>query len=519
VKRLLGFLGWLGVALVVAAVAIRFSRPDLIVWSQRLALAGLAVTIAYGLTQWREIGRSFQGRGVKYGSIAATSVVVFLGILVGLNWVASRQNKRWDLTSSGRFSLSEQTAKLLGGLERPVVIRVFYVGSADQYRDQLDEYTYLSKQVTAQYVDAERNPIEAEKHAITQVPTFVLEYEGRTERATASDEQTLTNALKKVIEGKAKKIYFVQGHGEADPTASETQGYTGIADALKTDNFETDKLTLAQQGKVPDDATVVVVAGPQTDLLAPEIEALKAFLKRGGKVALFIDPPDRGTAPDVTNVLALAREWGIEVGRNVVIDASGLGQIFGTDASVPVAMPVRHAITDRFAVMTAFPLARSVTPLEGGANGLSAQRFLETSPQSWAETNVTGLYSTGRPERNEGDQPGPVSIAAAVSAPAAEAPAAATPDAPKPESRVVVIGDSDFASNRALGIQGNRELFLNAMNWLAQQEDLIAIRPKDPDNTPITLTADQGRFVFWFAFVLVPALLFGNAARVWWKRR
>jgi ABC-type uncharacterized transport system involved in gliding motility auxiliary subunit len=179
--------------------------------------------------------------------------------------------------------------------------------------------------------------------------------------------------------------------------------------------------------------------------------------------------------------------------------------------------------------MTAFPLSRSVTPIEGGANGRTAQKVLESSPQSWAESDLAGLYASGRPERNVegGDTAGPVPLAAAVSAPA-EAPtpatppaegAAATTDAPKPETRIVVVGDSDFASNAAVGIQGNREIFLNMSNWLAQQEDLIAIRPTDPANRPIVLTADQMVWMGRFAWGIIPLLLFANGVRVWLRRR
>lgn len=529
-KRLIGILGWLGVGLVVVAVILRFSRPELQRWSQGLALAGLAVTALYTLSQWRDIARSFRGRNVKYGSIAASSVVLVLGILVGLNWISSRQNKRWDLTASGQFSLSDQTKQILRGLTQPVVIRVFYQGAADQYRDQLAEYPYQSSQVSVDYVDVDRNPLLAQQHNITAVPTLVIEYAGRTERATSTEEQGVTNALKKVIEGRVKKIYFLQGHGEHDPTASDPTGYSGVTEALKGDNFEVASLTLAQQGKVPEDATIIVIAGPRTDLLAPELDLLRGYLKRGGKLHIMVDPPEKGAAPDPSGLIALAREWGVQVGNDIVIDASGMGQLIGTDASVPIAMAVPHPITTNFPrLITAFPLARSVAPVEGGADGRVAQRVLETSPQSWAEADIKGLFATSRPERNleKGDKAGPVGIAAAVSTPAPDAPvpppaadgAPAAPEAPKPETRVVVVGDSDFASNRAIGLQGNRDIFLNMANWLAQQENLIAIRPRDAQDRPLTMTADQGTMVFWFTMVLIPALLFANAVRVWWRRR
>ncbi|ODS53735.1 MAG: hypothetical protein ABS36_14035 [Acidobacteria bacterium SCN 69-37] len=527
-KHVISLLGWIGVVLVVAAVIIRFARPDLPQWSQGLALAGLLVTVLYTLTQWRDIARSLGGRGVRYGSMAVTSAVLVLGILVAINWLGSRHNKRWDLTEASQFSLSDQTVQILRSLKKPVTIRVFYTGSSQAEHDRLDEYTYHSSQVTVDYIDAERNPLDARRYEITTVPSYIIEYDGRTERANANREQTITNALKRVIEGQPKTIYFLQGHGEPDPMGSDADGYSTLVTALQNDNFTVEPLTLVQQGAVPADATLVVVAGPKTDLLPAELDALRAFLRRGGKLQLLIDPPDQGKAPDVTGLIALAREWGIDVGNNLLIDASGLGQLLGTSASVPVAMPISHPITNNFGVMTAFPLARSVQPIEGGTNGHVAQAFLQTSPQSWAEANVATVFATGRVERNVNPPniAGPVSLAAAVSA-AAEEPATPpagegeTPadDAPKPETRVVVVGDSDFARNGAIGIQGNREIFLNMANWLAQQEDLIAIRPTDPANRPVTMTASQGSAVFWFTMAIVPLLLFANAFRLYWRRR
>ena len=526
-KKLIGVLGWLGVVLVAAAVVIRFSKPELLEWSQRLALAGLVATVLYMLGYWRDISRSFQGRNVKYGSIALSSVVLVLGILIGVNWIASRQNKRWDLTASKQYSLSDQTRKILTELKQPVTIRVFYASAADQradtYRARIDEYAYLSKEITAEYIDAERDPVTAQRYNITAVPTIILEYAGRSERATSIDEQMIANALKKVIEGKVKKLYFVTGHGERDTSKSDPTGYSGVNDALRDENFEVGTLALAQEGKVPDDATVVAVPGPKTDFLAPEIEALRAFLTRGGKLALLLDPPDKGTGPDTPNLIALAREWGIDVGKNVIIDASGMGQRIGTGPSVPIGRPVQHPITNEFSLMTAFPIARSAGPVEGGVNGHVAQKFVESGPQSWAESNLGDLFSKGRPERNldKGDTNGPVSVGAAASAPVADAPAdaASAPDAPKPETRVVVMGDSDFATNGTLGLPGNRELFLNVANWLAQQENLIAIRPRDPADRPLNMTDDQGRMIFWFTLVIVPLLLFAMGVRVWWRRR
>jgi ABC-type uncharacterized transport system involved in gliding motility auxiliary subunit len=529
VKRILGLLGWIGVILVVAALVLRLVRPDLN-WHPKLALAGLVVTALYTLTQWRDIVRSFSNRGVKYGSVTFGSVALVLGILIGLNWISSRQNKRWDLTASKQYSLSEQTRQILRTLQKPVVIRLFYRSDPtfdlQRYRDQLGEYAYHSDKVTIEYIDADKEPFKAKQYEVQAYGTVVFEYDGRLERTTTTDEQGLTNALKKVIEGTAKKIYFAQGHGEHDPTASEADGYSGVEASLKSENFEVAKVTLAQEGKVPDDATVLVVAGPTTDFFPPELDAVRAFLKRAGKLWLMFDPPEKLGAPEPTQLIALAKEWGFNVGNDIVVDASGLGkQLMGTDASVPLGIPAPHKITEGFRLLTGFPFARSVTPVEGGTDGRFPQKVVETDRRSWAETDLKGLFTTSKPaqELDKGDKAGPITLVAAVSAAASETPtppaAPATPEAPKPETRVVVVGDSDFITNRFINIPGNRDLGLNIANWLAQQENLIAIRPRDPDSRPMTLTEQQSTFINWLALAILPGLLFGMAVRVWWKRR
>lgn len=521
-KRLIGFLGWAGVALVAGAVVIRFAKPELLEWSQRLAIAGLVATLLYTLGQWRDIARTFQARNVKYGTIAAGSVVVFLGILVAINWIASRQNKRWDVTSTKQFELSDQTRKVMTSLSKPVQARVFHATTdLQRFKDRLAEYQYLSKQLQVEFVDVEKQPLEAQKYEVTQFGTIVFDYDGRRERTTSDREQDITNALIKVVEGKAKKVYFVQGHGERDSAGSTTASYSQIADALKSDNFDVGTLALAQEGTVPADATLLVIAGPSSDFLAGEVEQLKAYLARAGKVLLMIDAPAADGGSTVPSLIALAREWGIDVGTNVVLDASGMGRAIGAGPEVPLAMSYpAHPVTDGFRVMTAFPLSRSVTPIEGGTEGKTAQSLVMTSPRSWAESDVKGLFATGKPTPGEAnDKAGPISIAAAVSGAAPSAPPPTGPDAPKAEARLIVVGDADFASNGALGIQGNRDLFLNMANWLAQQENLIAIRARDPEDRRIQLTADQSQLIFWLALLIIPLAFIGVGVRVWWKRR
>ena len=419
-KRILGLLGWLGVALVFAAVAIRFLKPELQPWYNALAIAGLVCTLLYILSQWREVVRSFSGREARFGTLAMASIAVVLAILIGINYLASRRNKRWDLTAAKQFTLSDQTKKVLEGLERPVVIRVFDRPEGfDRFRGRLDEYRYVSNKVSVEYIDVERDPLVANRYQVQMIGTVVFEYHGRTERVTSDGEQELTNGLIKVVQGRQNKVYFVQGHGEKSTTGAERDGYSTIAGALASDNFAHDNLVLAQQKEVPADATVLIIAGPTSDLLAPEIDILKAYLARGGKLFVLLDPPAKPGVPDLNNLIALVKEWGIEPGTNVVVDASGVGQVLGTGPEVPIAAKYNpHPITDRFSLLTAYSLARSVTANPAGANNRFAQNLVETSASSWAETDIKELTASGRVQREteKGDLAGPVSLAAAASA-------------------------------------------------------------------------------------------------------
>jgi ABC-type uncharacterized transport system involved in gliding motility auxiliary subunit len=359
--------------------------------------------------------------------------------------------------------------------------------------------------------------------------TVVIEYEGRTEKVTSDGEQELTNGLIKVVEGKQHKIYFVQGHGEKATDGSDRTGYSTIAASLTSGNFITDKLVLAQQKDVPADASILIVAGPKTDFFPAEVDTLKRYLSKGGKIFFMLDPPDRADAPPLTNLAALVKDWGIEIGTNVVVDVSGMGQLLGTDVSVPVAAKYEsHPITEHFNLITAYPLARSVTAVAGGTNGHTAQNLVDTSANSWAESDIKELTTSGKVARelDKGDKPGPVSLAAAVSAPAGDAtppPAPSDPakpeDAAKPETRIAVFGDSDFVTNGYLGIPGNRDLFLNTVNWLAQQENLISIRPREAGSSTLSLTADAAQRIFWLSILIIPGLILAAGVQTWWRRR
>jgi ABC-type uncharacterized transport system involved in gliding motility auxiliary subunit len=524
VNRILSLIGYLGTALVFAALAIRFGYPAKEQWAYYLAWAGLVCVLVYTLSQWREIGQVFSRRQAKYGTLAAVSVLVVLGILVAINYIGSKQNKRWDLTATKQFSLADQSRNVLTKLDAPLEVLVFAQDAEfPRYRDKLKEYEYASKNVKTEYIDPDKKPTIAKQHQVQQYGTLVLNYKGRTERVTSDNEQDITNGVIKVVSGEQRKIYFTQGHGEKDTVSAERDGYNTIATALGRENYTVEKVAIAQQGAVPDDASVVIVAGPRIDFFPPEVDALKKYLDKGGKLLLELDPPDKADSPPLTNLIALARDWGVDVGNNVVVDVSGMGRLIGTDASVPVvATYPSHAITQRFSYLTAFPLSREAAPISGGTSGRIAQPFIETGARSWAEADVKSLLASGEValDESKGDKKGPIVIGAAVSAPLASAePPKPGDDAPKPETRVAVVGDSDFAANGGLGVQGNRDLFMNVVGWLSQQENLISIRPKEADDRRITLTATQQNNITWLSLLIIPGCVFGTGIYTWWRRR
>jgi ABC-type uncharacterized transport system involved in gliding motility auxiliary subunit len=533
--RFVNVLGWIGTALVVAAVAIRFIRPEQQQLWQRLALAGLVVVLVYLATQWREFATLWSRRGTRAGALTSASVLLLLGILVGVNYVAGRQHKRWDLTEGGQFTLSDQSKKVLAGLKAPVNVKVFAKDNEfPRFRDRLEGYTYASPQVKVEYIDPDKQPAVARQWQVQQYGTIAVDYNGRIERITADTEQDITNAIVKAVEGGEKKVYFTQGHGERDTTSADQRvGYNGIAGALQRDNFAVDKVVLAQQQDVPADAAVLVIAGPKNDFLQPELDMVQRYLDKGGKLLLLIDPPDGADAPPLTGLIGLAKAWGIDVGSNVVVDVSSVGQLLGAGPSVPVvATYPDHPITQNFGLITAFPLARSVTPVDGGTNGRTAQPIASTSAQSWAETDLGAVFAGTPVARDEsaGEKEGPVTLAAAIGVDAPGAPATPPPPPPvpgqpapeaptKPQTRVVVVGDSDFATNAVLGTQGNRDLFLNAVNWAAQQENLIAIRPKQAGDRRVTMTEDQQRRVLYLSVLGLPLAVAALGIWTWSRRR
>ena len=533
-RQALNIVGWFGTALVVIALILRLSGEESLLGANGdryviyLALVGLVCVLLYPIVNWREVVDHFKRRQGKYAAVTTTSIIVVLGILIAVNYLSYRRNKRWDLTANSVNSLSEQSLKVLADLKEPMKLVVIDQGQKlEQHRPRMSMYDNASNQVSVEYLDGERDPIRAKQYGIDVLPTIIIEYMGRMEKVSTLDEREITSAIIRAVTGSQRKMYFVQGHGERDPKAEQDgSGYGYIGRLLQADNVAVETLVLTQHKDVPDDATIVALVGPTADPLDEEIEQLKRYLAKGGKLLLMLDPAIGERAQPLAKLTALAHDWGIDVGNDVILDVSGRSP----NPTFAIASPPypSHPVTQSFRLNTAFIVARSVTPAMPAPAGKTVQPLVQTAEAAWAETDLVGLQKPGaQPEMNaeSGDKAGPVGIAAS-----ATAPVAAPPEPPKkegdttekpepPQTRLVVFGDSDFASNSVANSLGNTDLFLNAVNWLTSQENLIAIRPREPRDARLTVTPQQINRMRFFSIFILPVAIVALGIFTWARRR
>jgi ABC-type uncharacterized transport system involved in gliding motility auxiliary subunit len=530
-KKLVDFLAPLGFLIAVGVVAWARTGRTLPGGLRPWLIAAAALVLVHLILRWEDATRGLGRRQMKYGTNTFVLVVVVLLILAGANYLVNRHTKRFDLTENQRYSLSDQTRKVVRGLEDEVTISYFQrERDMDAGRDRLREYEALSDRLKVEFVDPVKNPTRAQAFDITTVPTVILQRGERRERISSVSEQDMTNALIKVTREGSKTVCFVEGEGERSTEDSSERGFSGAKSALTDSQYEVQDLFLLREKAVPGECTVVVVAGPEKDLAPEAVSPLREYVRSGGKTLIMVEPEFKESYP---NLVGLLEEWNLQAGDDVVVDISGVGQIFGASELAPLVMDYpSHEITRDFRVMTLFAGARSVQAGEGAVEGVTAQDLARTSEQSWAETTLT--LEGALEFEEESDRLGPISLAA-VATVEAEAPASEagdpeedadgedgsdTEEEAKPlEGRVVAVGDADFASNQLLGFQGNQDFFLNVVAWLAEDADLISIRPKEPENQSLFLSRQVQQNVAWVALVILPLIFVVAGVVTWWRRR
>lgn len=415
--------------------------------------------------------------------------IMVFGILAMVNFLGNRYPQRLDLTEGQLHSLSDLTVETLQNLDRDVEALAFMEGGENQRLELLlAEFSAQGDRFSYEFVDPDRNPVRTEENGIRRYNTLLLKSEGKEQQITDLEEREITNALLKVIRDRQEKIYLSVGHGE-HRLGNDPNGLSLLKQRLGDIDYAIqDSLFLARSERVPADCAVLIIAGPRTPFLPTEVEALRAYMQEGGAVLALLDPLyESGLEP-------LLAEWGVVLGDNFVIDTSGVGSLFGLDFTTPVSATYGdHPITRKHrGVMTFFQLSRSVHFDSSAANGLQGAPLALTSESGWAETDLRVLRGEGdnTVKLDEGvDVPGPVALAVAVEGRG---------------GRLVVFGDSDFATNQYFDYQGNGDLALNALSWLAEDESLISIRPREAGYNPIALNDNQGEWIFWLSVVLYP---------------
>jgi ABC-type uncharacterized transport system involved in gliding motility auxiliary subunit len=459
------------------------------------------------------IARSLRKRQAKLGTSASIAGAAALFILVAINLLAIRRDRVWDVTTQRAISLSQQTLVVLGSLTSPV--KAYVVAKPDgfaRFREIMTAYERASQNIQVEYVDADRNPARVKDLGVINYGTVVFEKNGVRIRVMLNREQELTNALIRLTRPRDVKAYFTQGHGERDVVRETRASVTSAISVLERDNYKVASVALAQS-EVPVDASLLIVAGPSSDFLGFEMDRLQAYLRRGGAALVMLDPIIGDGMRHLPVLEAALAEWGIGMGHDVVIDTTDAARLPGTDATVAVvASYPPHPVTRDFSLVTAYPLAQSVRVIAHSSTTQGGARdVLRTSNRSWSTAKLDWLTEGREPSRNERiDRTGPQTIAVSVNEKNAEGAA---------ETRLLVVGDSDFAANAMIGIQGNADIFVNMANWLTRQEDLISIRARGEGDQRITLSAVQLRSLGWFSVVVVPAMIVLSGVGVWWRRR
>jgi ABC-type uncharacterized transport system involved in gliding motility auxiliary subunit len=471
-----------------------------------------------------------KARPTQYTAYAVVYILVIAAVLTAINVLTNRYDKSYDSTTNKQFSLSDQTVKVVKGLKQDV--QFTYFGPQNEFpsaRDVLDRYSGLSPKVKVTYIDPERKPQVAKAAGYRNDTPVLVDSGSRRENAKSLTEEEITGALIRSLKSGERTVCMLSLAGEHSIEDTDAGGYSVLKQLLERDNYKVREETLrpataaadtskplaigqapaATAVEVPKDCTVLVAGGPRDDYPGPIVTAIKNYVESGGRALFMLDTPMKlgpGEPPTGNEaLLKVLSDWGVTVDNNLVLDFSGVGQIFNLGPEIPFIVKYEsHPITQPLArVPTAFPLSRSLEVKNGDKTTVS--KLLETTDDS---IGTSSIPPSGRIDPRKGKK-GPLTLAVAGTYNST------------PPGRFVVIGTSLAAQNSMVGSRplDNRDLMVNINNWLSSDEDLISIRPKSPEERPLNLTTQKLNFAFWLSIVVFPLVVVGFGAATWWKRR
>ena len=441
-------------------------------------VVGLAV---FAVLDPGRLRQALTGRQARYGSNALIITIAVLGILGVITFLAYKNDKRWDLTEDKTNSLAPETLDTLTKLTGPVSIDAFYTKqmSSESTRLLLENYVRNSSgKLSYKFIDPNLDPITAQNESVNQDGTLIVKMGAQQQKVTITDEQHVTSALVRLISGETKIVYFLTGHGEKSPEATGDQSYSSAKTKLQNKNYTVKLLNLGTTSGIPKDANALVIAGPTKPLLAGEVQAISDYLANGGAAIIMEDPTVLTGMDNSKDLLVdyLLQVWGIQLGNDIVLDPNGQQLVQQALIAVGGAFTTSPIIPDELkSQFFLFQGARSVSASEAKPSSTPVE-VIKTGDQAWAETGFAALAKgTINPDKG-------VDLVGSV-------PLVVTGQDTSTNSRIVVVGDSDFASNTFQSAYGNPDLFLNMMDWAVGQENLINLTPKSSTTRTLNLPA------------------------------
>jgi len=469
----------------------------------------IIIALGCGLTVFAliriDLKKFLRDRRLIYGGNMVIIIVLVIAIVGMLNFFLARHTWRVDTTAGKTFSLSPQTVKIINNLKEDLEILAFEKKmNKGAIEDLLQEYAHITPRFKWQMIDPDEKPTIAKQYKIKQYGNLVVIAGSREEQISAATEEALTNAIIKVTREKTKKVAFVTGHGELSTKSTERDGSTDAKTAIEDQYYTVTELLLAGLDSIPEDISVIVIPGPRKKFFQGELDLITCYLERGGSALFLVDPPPGN------GMTKYMHNWHVNVGNDLVVDASGFGRLLGAGPEIPLVSSYgdHPSVTDLNGLMTFFPLARSVKPMESQDSQVSVTTIAESGPNSYAiapQRVKEGEDISINPE----DARGPISIACAATIDRQDGR----------KTRIVTVGDADFASNAYFASQANGDFFMNIVSWLMADEDLISIRPRDPEVRLVNMTPAQMRIIFWLVVIILPIIAFGSAILVFVRRR
>jgi ABC-type uncharacterized transport system involved in gliding motility auxiliary subunit len=443
----------------------------------------------------------------RFGASAGLYTLIVIAALGLLNWLADHYHKTFDTTANKRYTLSDETKKIVGGLKNDITLYYFDTPEHfDSAKATLDRYRDLSSKVHVQYIDYRKQGTVARSFGLRFPGTVFIESGQKREEAKAMTEEGITGAFLKVLK-ESRKICFVTGSHERQLDESGASGLSRLKDALSRDNYTVDTIPLLTKNEIPKDCSVAVVAGPRNDYAAATIATIKNYAESGGKALIMLDPPlNVGKVETAENqaLTQLLASWGVTTGHDLIIDPAG--QVVGMGPEVPLItdFEAHPIVKDLKNSAVALPYSQSLEIKT--ADNTSVEKLLVTAPRTIALSKLTG-------EKIRLDDPqnkkGPFVIGVAGS----------FKSDPSKAGRFVVIGSASFLENEYIGIESNRDLAVNIINWLSSDEDLITIRPKDADDRRLNMRASQLNVLWWTVVGAIPLMIIAMGLAIYMKRR